>query len=75
MAWLYRIREVRLTTEETLYYPQFRHKWFPFWCHFRDYSNENKVSFTYYSEAVNFVNESKANDEPEVKQVVRNHYL
>lgn len=75
MAWRYRIREVRLTTGETLYYPQFRHEWFPFWCHFRDYPDEQKVSFTFYSEALEFVNESKSKDEPEVKQVVRNHYL
>lgn len=75
MAWRYRIREVRMTTGETLYYPQFRHVWLPFWCHFRDYPEERKVSFTYYSDALGFVNESKSNDEPEVKQVVRNHYL
>lgn len=75
MAWRYRIREVRMTTGETLYYPQFRHVWLPFWWHFRDYPEGRKVSFTYYSDALGFVNENKSNDEPEVKQVVRNHYL
>lgn len=75
MAWRYRVHEVRLTTGETLYYPQFRHEWFPFWCHFRGCLDERKVSFTFFSEALEFVKESKSNDEPEVKQVVKNHYL
>lgn len=75
MARRYRIREVRIATGETIYYPQFRHVWLPFWCHFRDYPEERKVSFTYYAEALGFVNECKSNDEQEVKQVVRNHYL
>ncbi|CDM21613.1 hypothethical phage protein [Citrobacter phage CR8] len=75
MTWKYRIREVSLTTGETRYFPQYCHKGSPFWCHFRDYPSGNKVSFSYYDGAIAFVNGSKANDEPEVKRVVHNHYL
>lgn len=75
MARRYRIREVRMATGETLYYPQFRHAWLPFWFHFKGYTEERRVSFTYYSEALGFINECKLNDEPEERNVIRNHYL
>lgn len=75
MAWRYRIKEVRLTTGETRYYPQFRADWFPFWCFYREYFHENKKSFMYYSDALGFIKRDSANSEPEVKKVVKHHYL
>lgn len=75
MAWRYRIREVRMVTGETLYYPQFRHGWSPFWCHFKDYPDERKIAYIHYANAIQFIEVQKSKDEPEVKQVVKNHYL
>lgn len=74
MSWKYRIREVRTTAGDHVYYPQYRHKWVPFWCHFRDYPGDTKVRFNTFTEACNYVDSSRANDEPEVSSV-RNLYL
>lgn len=74
MAWKYRIKEVRLKTGETRYYPQFRASWFPFWCCYRDYE-DNKLHFEWFYDAKEWIDKSKAEDEPEVECVVKHHYL
>ena len=72
-TWKYRIVELETTAGTVLYSPQFRHKWFPFWCHFCSYTDERRLMFTDIEDAKRFLRETRANDEPEVKKVRNIH--
>lgn len=68
-TWKYRIVELETTDGTVLYSPQFRHKWFPFWSHFCTYGNGRRLTFANIEDAKRFLSETRAYDEPEVKNV------
>lgn len=73
-TWKYRIVELETTDGTVLYFPQFRHKWFPFWSHFCDYINEDRrLAFVNIEGAKRFLRETRAKDEPEVKRIRKIH--